>query len=139
MKIRHCLLVTILVCEFLCACSQLPVYQQQPIPDPFTQGLRYPDRDEDDECRPIKLYVGRGSLRFGATIIRNTNPEIDYATEDARLMTSRMKSRLDTLARWYFTTYNTQLGVLISYVDGNVPGYDPSIRVDSLHFEGMYV
>ena len=138
MEIRCCLLVAVLVCEFLSVSSQLPVYQQQPIPNPFTRGMMYPNRPEDEECRPIKLRLRRTSLRFTATIIRNTNRDIYYDNEDARLMTSRMKSRLDTLARWYRMTYNTQLRVLISYVDGNVPGYDSSIRQNSLHFEGSY-
>ena len=137
MEIRCCLLVFVLLGEFLSVCSQLPVYQQQPIPNPFTQGMMYPDRSEDEECRPIKLRLRRTSRRFTATMTRNTNPDISYENEDARFMTSRLKSRLDTLARWYRTTYRTQLRVILSYVDGNAPGYDSSIRQNSLHFEGI--
>ena len=139
MKRSSYLLFALLVCEFLLAYSQTspPVYHQEPVPNPFTQGTRYPNREEDDECRPIKLYVRRNSVRFNATIIRNGNTQIQYATDDARLMTSRMKSRLDILASWYYSTYGTRLVVELSYIDGNGPGAsDSSVRSNSLHYEG---
>lgn len=138
MKRSSFLFFTLLVCEFLLAYSQTPpVYHQEPVPDPFTQGTRYPNRDEDDECRPIKLRVRRNSVRFNATIIRNSNTQIQYETDDARMMTSRMKSRLDILASWYYSTYGTRLVVELSYIDGNDPGAsDSSVRSTSLHYEG---
>lgn len=130
------MLIIVLFCEIILAHSQTS-YHQEPVPDPFTQGTRYPDRDEDDECRPIKLRVRRNSVRFHATIIQNSNSQIRYETNDARLMTSRMKSRIDILASWYYSTYGTQLRVLMSYIDGNDPGAgDSSVRNKSLHYEG---
>ena len=37
------------------------VFQQDPVPDPFVLGNRYPNRDEFEECRPIKLQLERTS------------------------------------------------------------------------------
>ena len=139
MKGNSFLLFAILVCELILVYSQTspPVYHQEPVPDPFTLGTRYPNRDEDVECRPIKLRVRRNSVRFHATITQNSNSRINFENSDASLMTSRMKSRLDILASWYYSTYGTQLRVLTSYIDGNDPGTgDPSVRSNSLHYEG---
>ena len=139
---RGFLLFAVLVCEIILVLSQTspPVYQQEPVPDPFTQGTRYPNRDEDVECRPIKLRVRRNSVRFHATITQNSNSQIRFDTSDANLMTSRMKSRLDILASWYYSTYGTELRVLMSYIDGNDPDAgDSSVRSNSLHYEGQYV
>ena len=134
------LLFAVLICEFILAYSQTspPVYHQEPVPNPFTLGTRYPNRTEDAECRPIKLRLRRNSVRFRATIIQNSNTQIQYSTSDASLMTSRMKSRLDILASWYYLTYGTQLVVLMSYIDGNDPdASDSSVRSNSLHYEGQ--
>ena len=139
MKRSSFLLFAVLVSEIILVHSQTspPVYHQEPVPDPFTQGTRYPDRDEDVECRPIKLRVRRNSLRFHATITQNSNSQIRFETSDSSLMTSRMKSRLDILASWYRSNYGTQLRVLMSYIDGNDPGADDSsVRSNSLHYEG---
>ena len=65
-----------------------------------------------------------------------TSTEIQYAADDARLMTSRMKLRLDILASWYYSTYAARLVVGLSYIDGNAPGTsDSSVRSNSLHYE----
>jgi len=141
-RINSCFLFAVLIYEFIIAYSQTspPVYHREPVPNPFTQGTRYPNRDEDDQCRPIKLRVRRNSVRFHATIIQNNNSQIHYETTDARLMTSRMKSRIDILASWYYSTYGTQLSVLISYIDENDPAAGNfSVRNNSLHYEGMKV
>ena len=136
MKRSSFLIFAVLTSQLIFAHSQ-SVYQQEPVPNPFTQGTRYPDRDEDVECRPIKLRVRRNSVRFHATITQNRNTQIRFETSDSSLMTSRLKSRLDILASWYYTNYGTQLRVSMSYIDGNDPGADDSsIRNTSLHYEG---
>ena len=35
------------------------MFQQDPVPDPFELDDRYPNRDEFEECRPIKLQLER--------------------------------------------------------------------------------
>ena len=114
-------LLIILSCGALLSTQQdddddLEVFQQEPVPDPFELGDRYPDRDEEVEVRPIKLRLQRTSRRFSETIIRNTNNDLSYANDDARFMTSRLKSRLDTLGELYEDEYRRQkLEVILTY------------------------
>lgn len=112
----------------------LQVFQQEPVPSPFRLGDRYPDRNETVECRPIKLRLKRTSRRFSETIIRNTNNDLSYEIDDARLMTSRLKSRLDTLGELYRREFRRRkLVVLLTYAEvGNPDVTDPA----SLHYEG---
>lgn len=130
-------LLIILSCGVFVTLQQdddLQVFQQEPVPDPFTLGDRYPNRNETVEVRPIKLRLRRTSRRFSETIIRNTNNDLDYANDDARLMTSRLKSRLDRLGELYEDKYRRQrLRVLLTYAEENNPSVtDPK----SLHYEG---
>jgi len=129
MEWRLALVVMVLI-EFVGA--QLS-FQQEPIPNFVRVGTRYPDRNEDEQCRPIKLRLIRNSLRFTATLVRNTNNEIIYANEDARFMTSRLKFRLDLLAEWYFNRYRARLTVLLSYAESTTV----TDRSNSLHYEGI--
>ena len=110
------------------------VFQQDPVPDPFELGDRYPNRDEFEECRPIKLQLERTSSRFSATITQNTNPELNFANADASLMTSRLKSRLDILADLYTDQFGGKLNVLLTYAEAGNPLVTTN---DSLHYEGM--
>ena len=110
------------------------VFQQDPVPDPFELGDRYPNRDEFEECRPIKLQLERTSSRFSATITQNTNPELNFANADASLMTSRLKSRLDILADLYTDQFGGKLNVLLTYAEAGNPLV---ITNDSLHYEGI--
>lgn len=132
------LLLLILSCEVLISMQQsnnLQVFQQEPVPNPFKLGDRYPNRDEDVEVRPIKLRLKRTSRRFSETIIRNTNNDLSYANDDARLMTSRLKSRLDTLGELYEDEYRGQkLQVLLTYAEENNPDVTDTT---SLHYEGQ--
>lgn len=133
-------LLIILSCGALLSTQQdddddLEVFQQEPVPDPFELGDRYPDRDEEVEVRPIKLRLQRTSRRFSETIIRNTNNDLSYANDDARFMTSRLKSRLDTLGELYEDEYRRQkLEVILTYAEeGNPDVTNPN----SLHYEGQ--
>ena len=121
-----------LVLITLCWLASAQVFQQDTIPT-FTVGRRYPNLDEDEQCRPIKLRLIRHSVRFTATLVRNTNDDMTYANEDARFMTSRLKFRLDTLAEWYYNTYNARLTVLLSYAEPTTV----TDRANSLHYEGI--
>ncbi len=110
------------------------VFQQDPVPDPFVLGNRYPNRDEFEECRPIKLQLERTSSRFSAAITQNTNPELNFANADASLMTSRLKSRLDILADLYTAEFGGKLNVLLTYAEAGNPLVTTN---DSLHYEGI--
>jgi len=112
------------------------VFRQDPVPNPFKINDRYPNRDEFEECRPIKLQLGRTSARFAATIIHNMNDDIDFANDDASLMTSRLKSRLDILASLYKSNFGEKLKVLLTYAEADNPDV---ARNNSLHFEGIEV
>jgi len=115
--------------------GDLQVFQQEPVPNPFKLGDRYPDRDEVAEVRPIKLRLKRTSRRFSNTIIRNTNNDLSYVNSDAHLMTSRLKSRLDRLGELYKRRYGgRKLVVILTYAEeGNSAVTDPN----SLHYEGI--
>lgn len=132
-------LLIILSCGVLFSTQQgnedLPVFQQEPLPDPFRLGDRYPNRDEVVEVRPIKLRLQRTSRRFSETIIRNTNNDLSYVNDDARLMTSRLKSRLDILGELYEDRYRREkLVVILTYAEeGNSAVSNPN----SLHYEGI--
>jgi hypothetical protein len=107
-------------------------YSQQPIPIPFLQGHRYPDRPETDVCRPIFDYILPGSARFTSELVLNTNPNIQFATPDSRRMTSRMQTRLDRLREIYdggFTVLKTWTQFPDSEVEDAL----------SLHYEGRTV
>ena len=116
----------------LCKLAGAQVLQQEPIPTFTAVGTRYPNMEEDDQCRPIKLRLIRHSRRFTATLVRNTNSDLIYADEDARYMTSRLKFRLDLLAQWYIDTYNARLTVHLSYAAPTAVTDRPT----SLHYEG---
>ena len=108
------------------------VFQQDHVPDPFVLGDRYPNRDEFDECRPIQLQLKQTSSKFSAAITQNTNPNLNFATADASLMTSRLKSRLDILTDLHLGTFGGNLNVLLSYADADNSQVTTN---DSLHFE----
>ena len=124
------LLLLLQYCNFV---QPQQVFQQDSVPDPFVLGDRYPNRDEFDECRPIQLQLKRTSSKFSATIAQNTNPDINFATADASLMTSRLKSRLDILAALYKEQFGVKLNVLLTYAESDNPQVTTN---DSLHFEG---
>lgn len=127
-------LALVLITSCGLAGAQSQVFQQDPIPTFNTVGTRYPYLEEDEQCRPIKLRLIRHSIRFTATLVRNTNDDMTYANEDARFMTSRLKFRLDALAQWYFNTYSARLTVLLSYAEPTAV----TDRTNSLHYEGNY-
>ena len=133
MAIRIRSLVLLLLLQYCNFVQPQQEFQQDPVPDPFLLGDRYPNRDEFDECRPIQLQLKRTSSKFSATIAQNTNPDINFATTDASLMTSRLKSRLDILAALYKEQFGGNLNVLLTYAESDNPQVTTN---DSLHFEG---
>ena len=130
-KVRNLLLLLLL--QYFNFVEPQQIFHQDPVPDPFVLGDRYPKRTEFDECRPIQLQLKRTSSKFSTTITQNTNPDLNFVTADASLMTSRLKSRLDILASLYHDKFGGKLNVLLSYADADNPQVTTN---DSLHFEG---
>ena len=110
------------------------VYRRGPIPDVFSQGTRYPDRNETDECRPIRLRVVRSSRLYTSQLVTNVNPMIIFHSADARIMTRRMQARLNALAASYHRHYHAMITVRRAWSEysANDTIGDPT----SLHYEG---
>ena len=106
-----------------------------PVPEVFTVGDHYPSRNETEECRPIRLRIARNSHQYLTNLVVNSNPHIVFSNSDARVMTSRLQSRLNSLAVLYYEQYEVRITVLRAWVeysddDGIGDQY-------SLHYEGM--
>ena len=112
-------------------------YSRGEVPDNFQVGMHYPSRNETDVCRPIRLRIERNSRLFRNNLVVNTNPAISFATSDAKRMTSRLQSRLNTLATMFNTTYRLRFTVLLAWVEYSTDdGVNDS---QSLHYEGESV
>lgn len=112
-------------------------YTRAPVPDEFVLEQRYPNRNEEDVCRPIRLRISRNSHQFRTNLVTNNHHHITFSNSDARVMTSRLQTRLNDLATMYFSRYFARISVLRAWVeyseDGN--GIDPY----SLHYEGIII
>lgn len=110
------------------------VYSRGPVPDVFYQGTRYPDRNETEECRPIRLHVVRSSRLYTAQLVTNVNPNIIFHSTNARIMTGRMQARLNALAASYHLHYYARITVVRAWSEysANDSIGDPN----SLHYEG---
>lgn len=112
---------------------------REPIPSVFLPGLRYPDRNETDECRPIRLRISRNSRLYRTQLVTNSNSKIDFLTADSRIMTSRLQTRLDALAERYYAQYSARIRVLRSWSDYSPDESDSIGDPDSLHYEGTWL
>ena len=125
----------------LIAIQVSPVQGQQDfttaqIPNPFRVGNFYPPRPEVEVCRPIRDYIDRNSARFTNELVTNTNADITFSTADSRIMSSRMQSRLNSLATLYRQQANRRMTVLRAWTQF------PNSQVNddtSLHYEGERV
>ena len=105
------------------------------VPDEFTLNQRYPDRGEVDVCRPIRLRIARNSRRFHEDLVVNTNTDIDFTNGDAQRMTSRMQTRLNSLASLFYDNFGVRITVIKAWTEyGDVEVQDPH----SLHYEGRW-
>ena len=103
-----------------------------PVPDPFRVGDYYPPRPEVEVCRPIRDYIDRNSARFTNELVTNTNNDITFSTADSRIMSSRMQSRLNTLAAMYRRDTGRRMTVERAWVP-----FPSGLGDDmSLHYEG---
>ena len=92
-------------------------YTRGPVPDDFDVGEHYPARSEVEECRPIRLRIGRDSRLFRTNLVVNSNPNINFASSDAKRMTSRLQLRLNSLASLFYSRYRLQLTVHLAWVE----------------------
>lgn len=114
------------------------LHNRGPVPSVFQVGTRYPDRNETEECRPIRLRVVRNSRLYRTQLVTNTNPQIIFHSADARVMTARVQARLNALAASYYQHYQARITVLRSWSEFSVN--DTSIGdPNSLHYEGNVV
>lgn len=95
-----------------------------------TKGERDPRLSETKSSGAIRDVIKRNSPRFRKVLVRNANQEIVFHNEDARLMTSRAKSKLDILASLTQSRWNIKIRVLKAWTD------DVSADLLSLHYEG---
>ena len=103
------------------------------VPDPFRVNDFYPPRPEVEVCRPIRDYIDRNSARFTNELVTNTNADITFSTADSRIMSSRMQSRLNSLA----TLYRQQTGRRMTVLRAWTQFPDSQVSDDkSLHYEG---
>ena len=106
------------------------------IPNPFRVGNFYPPRPEVEVCRPIRDYIDRNSARFNNELVTNSNPDITFSTSDSRIMSSRMQSRLNSLASLYRQQTGRRMTVRRAWTQF------PNSQVNgntSLHYEGKCI
>lgn len=111
-------------------------YSRGPIPRFFQLNQSYPNRSEAEECRPIRLRIERNSRRYRRELLVNTNPNIIYANSDARVMTSRMQTRLNELAGLYYSEFSVRITVLKAWAPEEDTDVDDP---HSLHYEGTWL
>ena len=105
------------------------------VPDPFRVGDHYPPRPEVEVCRPIRDYIDRNSARFMNELVTNTNGDIVFSTTDSRIMSSRMQSRLNSLATLYYQWKGKRSRITVLRAWTQFP--DPQVNDEmSLHYEG---
>ncbi len=109
-------------------------FRRGPVPAVFQMGTSYPNRSEEVECRPIRLRVARNSRLYRTELVTNTNPHIIFSSADARVMTSRLFMRLNSLAERYFYHFWERITVLRAWSEYSEGGSDDD--PNSLHYEG---
>ena len=111
----------------------LELVNSQNPPSRVNYRQSFPNGGENKVCVQIRDVIPRNSDRFRKILIRNTNNETQYATDDCRRMTARAKSKLDILASRVLTEWRGKaVRVLQAWTD-QVNTNDPL----SLHYEGM--
>lgn len=111
------------------------MYTRGEVPDVFSVGQHYPDRSETVSCRPIRLHILRNSRLYRSNLVVNSNPDIDFANEDARLMTPRLQTKLNALAVLFHQRTSLRITVLRAWSEYSED--DEMNDPNSLHYEGM--
>ena len=121
-----------LVCYVLSQSDDF-IYSSGPVPKVFRVEQHYPSRSEEEECRPLRLRIERGSTGYYKGLVFNQNQDVVFASEDSKLMTSRMFVRLNSLAEQWAPNTLTVLKAWSEYED-------PDLMEEpfSLHYEGQW-
>ena len=126
-------LLIALICRAQTGSEEEYVFTNGPLPDTFELNQRYPNRPENVECRPIRLHIARNSRRYRTELVTNSNPHVQFAHADARVMSTRLSKRLNQLAELFYENHSIAITVQKAWTefeDGDVN--DPL----SLHYEG---
>ena len=104
-----------------------------PVPELFQLGQHYPNRLEEEECRPIRLRIERNSRRYDTDLFMNQHPGVQFTDADARIMSGRLLRRLNELADSFHADHGIWIFVTKAWAEyGDSEVTDPT----SLHFEG---
>lgn len=123
----------LLFCIFSYVAATNYNYGKGPLPSKFTKGKQWPAHGEQLECRPIQLHIARGSKRYKDLVVYSSQTTyLHFASSDSQRMSSRLHTRLSSLASAYYWTYNIKLLVLKAWT----PYPDYSLDNTSLHYEG---
>lgn len=109
-------------------------FSKGPVPDVFAVGQSYPNRSEEEECRPIRLHIERDSRRFNSDLVYNPNPGIRFLHADAHYMSARLQVRVNQLAELYYAEFGVEIVVARAWV--SFGGDDDLEDPLSLHYEG---
>ena len=108
------------------------IFDKGTFPSSLTVGMKYPNLPETTVCRRLQSYIHRGSDRYRTELVTNSDLTINFANSDARLMSSRMQSKLGLL-RKMFTGNFTVTKAWTQFPDPELS--DPG----SLHYDGRYM
>lgn len=111
----------------------LAYFDKGKVPSTFTVGMSYPNLPETSVCRRLQTYISRDSDRFKAEMVINSDPAISFANSDARIMCSRMQSKLGLLKKLFTGNFT----VLKAWAD--FPDSDLSGDAGSLHYDGNII
>ena len=131
-------LVLLAAATATCGLAQQPddgdfLFINEPVPDMFQLHQRYPDRGETVVCRPIRLPIARGSRRFSEELVTNDHAGVHFASSDARVMSLRLRERLNELAEAFHEEHGVWVSIQKAWVEvGDADIADPN----SLHYEG---
>lgn len=129
--------VVVLLVFYIAKCSsqndEQYLYSKGEVPTYFRLNQSYPNRREADVCRPIRLRIDRDSALFRTELVVADTLHATFASADARVMTSRMSSRLGALASLYARLTRSRLNVLKVWTPYPDPGVTDLL---SLHYEG---
>nr|ABX90059.1 hedgling [Amphimedon queenslandica] len=130
------LLFFLLSCIFSYVAATNYNYGKGPLPSKFTKGKQWPAHGEQLECRPIQLHIARGSKRYKDLVVYSSQATyLHFASSDCRIMSSRLYTRLSSLAEAYYWRYHIKILVLKAWT----PYPDYSLDNTSLHYEGRSV
>eukprot|EP00794_Sanderia_malayensis_P006323 gene6323-7047_t len=135
---KHYANIFLIAVTYLCL-TNIRVHCQAP--STFSYGQFYPTKSTTDasqsevlQCRSIRDVIKRGTARFLKVLVRNDNPQIDFAAnEDNKYMTSRAKSKLDVLASRAQSNWGS--GVKLRVIKAWTDVVDKNDML-SLHYEG---